>query len=274
MKTLLRFTLFISLSLFLSQCSEDEPAKNLPNLSIDDAVANEGGELLFTISIDKPTTDTVTVSYKTEDVTTSSADYYGVSSALKVKIKPGSTSVSVGISSKSDAVSESDEKFKIVLSEAKNGKILDGEGSGTIKNIAVQVVTYFMKAKIGTQQWNAKIGGFFGAAFLGNTFAGYGTDNDSQLSFIFKKDPPAVGTYGLEEIMATADSKVAVFYSPKFFSEGFFGQTFNGQPGGQVVISKYDVANKVVEGTFTFTGKDDKGATIQITEGSFKVPIE
>ncbi|HEY0742168.1 MAG TPA: Calx-beta domain-containing protein [Chryseosolibacter sp.] len=273
MKILFRIALLLNFSLFLTHCSEDEP-KVLPTLSLDDATANEGGELLFTITLDKPSTDTVVVHYKTQDVTTSANDYFAVANALKVKINPGLTTATVGISSKTDASQESDETFAIILSEPKNATIADGEGVGTIKNSAVQTVSYFMKAKIGTQQWNAKVGGFFGAAFIGNTFAGYGTDNDSQLSFIFKKDPPTAGAYGLEEIMATANDKVAVFYSPKFFSEGMLGQTFNGQPGGQVVITKYDATAKIVEGTFSFTGKDNNGTTLQVTEGSFKVPIE
>lgn len=250
------------------------PKKDLPQLTIDDVIGSEGSTLLFTVSVNKATTDTLTVTYRTEDVEATGIDYFSVSTPMSVKIYPGEMSFSISVRSKTDAVTEGDETFKLILADAENGEILDGEGIGTIQNTVAQTPN-FMKAKIGSQQWSAIIGSFFGAAFIGNTFAGYGTDNDSQLSFVFFTEPTAAKTYGIEVLGASDDSKVSVYYSPTFFSSGGLGKTYNGQPeGGELVITKYDVAGKIAEGTFKFTGKDEDGNLVQVTEGSFRVPIE
>ncbi|HEY5751213.1 MAG TPA: Calx-beta domain-containing protein [Chryseolinea sp.] len=257
----------------MASCSDNAPDVVLPVISIDDVTAAEGGTLLFTVSINTASKDTVTFSYKTEDVTTTSADFSHVTTATA--IMPGQTSVKIVISAKTDAATETDETFKIILSNAKNAQISDSEGLGTITNVVGQTATYYMRVKIGGAQWNSIVGGFFGAEFIGNTFAGYGTEGNSQLSFIFKSTPTGVKTYAIIPDGATSDDNVSVYYSPTFFSSGGLGQSWIGQAAeGEFKITSYNTTTKVAEGTFKFSAKGETdGTVLQFTEGNFKVPF-
>lgn len=272
MKSVINLFCCLLLLLALASCSKDDPIV-LPKITIDDVTATEGSTLLFTVTVDKISRDTIKFNYKTEDGTATTSDYYAVSSDLTGKILPGETSVKVNIPTKTDAVTEGEETMKIIVSSPIKAVIQDGEGIGTIMNKAGAVVTYFMRAKINGAQWTARIGGFFGAEFIGHTFAGYGTDNDSQLSFVFENEPTGAKTYGLEELTTSTDANVSAFYSPTFFSGGFTAPTYNGQPGGEFKITSYNLTTKIAEGTFSFTAKTTQGATVLITEGTFKVPI-
>jgi hypothetical protein len=258
----------------LASCSDSSPDVVLPAISIDDVTAAEGSQLLFTASINTVSEDTVTFSYKTEDITTTSADFNAVAAATG-KILPGQTSVKILISAKTDAATETDETFKIILSNAKNAQISDSEGVGTITNVVGQSATYYMKVKIGGTQWTSIIGGFFGAEMIGNTFAGYGTEGNSQLSFIFRDTPSGPKTYAIIPGGATSGDNVSVYYSPTFFSSGGMGQAWLGQAAdGEFKITSYNATTKVAEGTFKFSAKGETdGTVIQFTEGIFKVPV-
>ena len=48
-----------------------------------------------------------------------------------------------------------------------------------------------------------------------------------------------------------------------------FSSMFTDTPVGQIVISKYDVTNKKISGTFTFKGADLDGNIYSVTEGKF-----
>jgi hypothetical protein len=274
MKTLEKIAFVLALSLFIASCSDDADEKNaLPKLSVTDVTFAEGDVMIVTVSADKELTKGVTFSYRTEHISTSDSDFLPVKT-LFGNMQPLEKEFKIAIDLRQDELTEQDETFKIILFNPVDAVIADGEAVGTITNTEVAVTnTFFMKAKIGSLQWTATIGGFFGAAFIGNTFAGY--NGDTQLSVVLYNDPTGPKTYGLEELGATSDANVSIYYSPTFFSSNMLGPVFNGQPGGQFIITKYDLVNNVAEGTFTFTGKNpDTGALIQVTEGSFKVPIE
>jgi hypothetical protein len=49
-----------------------------------------------------------------------------------------------------------------------------------------------------------------------------------------------------------------------------FTSMFSSNPAGQVVITKYDVENKLISGTFYFTGEDINGKVYHVTEGKFE----
>lgn len=270
----LLFTITVALALVACSKSNDPTIKTttpLPKISINDATGAEGSSLTFTVTLSEISSDTVKFSYQTQNGSATAADYTTVSVPMVAKINPGQTTTIISISAKTDALNESDETFNVELSNAKNCDIVDGEGIGTITNVTA--ITYFFKAKINGVQWNAIIGGFFGAEVIGNVIGTYGTDGDSQLSFIFYNDPTGPKTYGMEELGATSDANISVYYTPHFFSSGGAGTTWNGQPGGTFVFTSFNTSTKIAEGTFSFTGKASNGTTVQITEGSFKIPI-
>ena len=278
MKNLLKIILSLSIIVFLTNCSDsDDPKKILPQLSIDDVTAKEGEVLQFTISLNEISSDTIKVRYRAEDVTTvAGSDYYDVDATAQIEINPGETSVKIYIISKTDAIAEGDEILKIILSSPVNADILDGEGIGTIQNKTVATVNYFLKAKIDGKQWTAQTGSIFGFGYsdFNSSIVGYGTDGDSQLSFIFS-DTPTAKTYGIETVSASDENHVSVFFSPNLFSSSGLGASYMAQPGGQVIVTKFDVIGGVVEGTFSFTATDsDTGISKVFTEGTFKVPFD
>jgi hypothetical protein len=48
-----------------------------------------------------------------------------------------------------------------------------------------------------------------------------------------------------------------------------FTSLFSDTPVGEIVITKYDAANKKISGTFTFQGEDIDGVVYHVTEGKF-----
>jgi hypothetical protein len=276
MNQIVKLLLALILILPLTQCSKsDDPKASLPKLSINDATGDEGGTAVFTVSLSQATTETVTFKYSTANITTVDADYEVVSGKT-VTIAAGQTSVQIIINLIADTSIESVETFKVVLSSPEHAQLLsDVEGTGTINN---KNAPYFLKVKIDGHQWTATFANdFFSAAFLDYSFAGYGTgsDFDSQLSFIFYAAPQGPKTYAIDALAASDINHVSVYYSPTFFSSGILGPYFNAQPGGQVILTKYDVVNKLAEGTFTFTGKNPAtNQTHLFTEGQFRIKIE
>ena len=275
MKIVLKLLYTLAIIVAITGCSSDDPKVILPQLSIGDVTGAEGSQLTFKVSLNTASKDTVSFSYKTEDGTATSADYTAVTSRIW-KIVPGETGTSIVITTKTDAATtEQDETFKVILSDAKNANILDGEGLGTITNVANSnpppSASYSMKAKIDGVQWTATFSGLLPTAFQDKVLVGYGTDN-SQLAFNFATTP-AVKTYTIVPLLASTDTEVAVFYTPNFFSST--SPIYNGQAaGGELKITSYNTTTKIAEGTFKFTGKTTAGATKTFTEGSFKVPIE
>jgi len=275
MKQVLKTLIVLTLVGVFTRCSDSaDPKPDLPTLSINDAAAQEGEAAVFTVTLSKVSEKDVTVTYNTVNGTATDADYQTATNQI-LTIPAGDLTAEISLSASTDANDEDSETFKVVLSAPVNAELSDDiEGTGTINN----KLFYFLKVKIDGHQWTATQSGFFFApAFIDNSFAGYGTgaDSDSQLSFVFYEAPTGAKTFDIEELGASDNDHVSIYYSPTFFSSSGLGQVFNGQPGGTVVLTKYDVANAVAEGTFSFTGKDpDTNQTKTFTEGSFRIPIE
>jgi hypothetical protein len=49
-----------------------------------------------------------------------------------------------------------------------------------------------------------------------------------------------------------------------------FTTLYSSSPVGQIVITKYDEANKLISGTFYFNGEDFDGKVYHVTEGKFE----
>jgi len=49
-----------------------------------------------------------------------------------------------------------------------------------------------------------------------------------------------------------------------------FTTMFSDNPTGAIVITKYDMTNKKISGTFTFSGDNMDGDVFEVTEGKFE----
>ncbi|HWC10637.1 MAG TPA: Ig-like domain repeat protein [Acidimicrobiales bacterium] len=111
------------------------PSSGTPALSINDVSVVEGFDgtvsATFTISLSAPSTNTVTVSAVTHDVTATALKDYAPKSAT-VSFSPGQTTRTVVVGVKGDVRDEPDETFTFDLSSPVNATIADGTGVGTI----------------------------------------------------------------------------------------------------------------------------------------------
>ncbi|MBL6082193.1 family 16 glycosylhydrolase [Belnapia sp. T18] len=114
--------------------NDDAAPVVVPGMSVSDFTAAEGSKLLFTVSMDKPTTATVTVNYSTVTGTASASDFTGVSNSLT--FAPGETSKMVEVLTATDSLAESNETMTLNLSNPIGATLVDGSGTGTITNVA------------------------------------------------------------------------------------------------------------------------------------------
>ncbi len=109
-----------------------------PKLSVGDAQVLEGNSglstIVFTVTLSKPSSETVTVSYSTSNGSATAAGGDYVPAVGTLTFTPGQTSKTVDIVVTGDAVVELDEQFTLTLSSPVNATIADGTGVGTIVN--------------------------------------------------------------------------------------------------------------------------------------------
>ncbi|HLM59524.1 MAG TPA: Calx-beta domain-containing protein, partial [Pyrinomonadaceae bacterium] len=108
---------------------------SIPTVSINDVTVTEGNsgttDANFNVTLSSGSTNSVTVNYATADVTaTAGADYTATSGTLT--FAPGETTKTISVPVIGDTIDESNETFKILLSNGANASINDGEGIGTI----------------------------------------------------------------------------------------------------------------------------------------------
>ena len=160
---------------------EENAADPLPVMAVSDASANEAnGSIGFLVSLDKPAAGTVTVDYRTENVTaTAPGDYTQTSGTLT--FDPGETQKMVTVPIIDDTVPDNGETFKLVLSNVSGAKLGDAEAVGTILNTETPILTGFTLV-------NAETGSDIGAI-----------DDSGMLTL----DDPAKGSYGLVAAVAS-----------------------------------------------------------------------
>lgn len=122
-----------------SICAFDESVAALPAVSITDVKLNEGNagtkQFDFTVSLSSASANTVSVKYRTADISaTAGIDYVGVPTKTLITFNPGDTVKTVSITINGDTNVETNETFKVTLSNAVNAVIADISGKGTIKN--------------------------------------------------------------------------------------------------------------------------------------------
>ncbi|MDG4666483.1 Calx-beta domain-containing protein [Mycobacterium sp. 236(2023)] len=106
-----------------------------PAISIADLAVAEGNgghaHFMFTVTLDKPSTQAVTVRYATSNGTAIAGVDYTASSGV-IEFAPGVTSRTVHVDIIGDTVVESNETFTVTLSSPTGATIADGSAVGTI----------------------------------------------------------------------------------------------------------------------------------------------
>ena len=106
-----------------------------PAISVRDATVREadGAVLAFSVTLDHPSSRTVTVSYATTDGTaTAGSDYMASSGSLT--FNAGDTSQTVEVTVLTDSDEEDEETLTMTLSSASQATLADATGTGTITN--------------------------------------------------------------------------------------------------------------------------------------------
>ncbi len=111
---------------------------SFPNVSISDAAVLEGNagatNLLFSLSVFPPSSQTITVVYETADGSAiAPSDYRAVTNG-SVTFSPGQTNATIGVTVYGDTLIEPDETFSVHLLEANNANIGAGHAIGAIIN--------------------------------------------------------------------------------------------------------------------------------------------
>ncbi len=103
-----------------------------PWVTIDDVTVNEAaGNAVFTVTLQTPSSQTVTVDYATVSGTaTAGADFTGKTGTLT--FAPGVTTLTISVPIVNDPLYEVSENFTVVLSGAVHATVLDDTGVGTI----------------------------------------------------------------------------------------------------------------------------------------------
>ena len=104
-----------------------------PSISVGDVYVQEGGTMVFTVTLSNPSAQTVSVNYATANGTATAgaaADYTAMSGLLT--FAAGVTSMTVSVPTRADGVSEANETLYLNLSSATNATIADNQGLGTI----------------------------------------------------------------------------------------------------------------------------------------------
>lgn len=115
---------------------DNPPTPDLPQLSIGSATLFEGNDnqtFRFQVSISAASEQVIQVDYMTQEETAAENEDF-IPSNGTLNITAGERTAFIEVEIVTDSLKEADEEFKVVLSNAVNAKILEGEGLGTIRN--------------------------------------------------------------------------------------------------------------------------------------------
>lgn len=123
-------------SFFIASCGEDEPIL-LPAAYVEDNNKLEGNsgttDFTFKIKLVETATETVTISYETQDITAIAGEDYEATSGTAT-IAAGSRETTFTVKVFGDVDYENDETFKIKLTSSSTADIANSDGTGTIRN--------------------------------------------------------------------------------------------------------------------------------------------
>lgn len=113
------------------------PGTTPPAVNVDDVSVPEGdagtSPMEFTVTLDRPSPGPVTVQWATADGTAAAPDDFAAASG-EVTFSPGTVSRPVTVQVRGDTIEESDETFRVDLSDPTGAVIGDESGAGTILN--------------------------------------------------------------------------------------------------------------------------------------------
>jgi Calx-beta domain/RTX calcium-binding nonapeptide repeat (4 copies)/von Willebrand factor type A domain len=108
-----------------------------PTISVANISQNEGNNgttnYAFNLNLSNPSTEIITLKYVTSDDTAQSDSDYTAANSIVI-FNPGETSKTVNITVNGDSLSEADETFKLLLTDAVNATIVSSSATGTIVN--------------------------------------------------------------------------------------------------------------------------------------------
>ncbi|MCM2280926.1 MAG: hypothetical protein NDI61_03670, partial [Bdellovibrionaceae bacterium] len=115
--------------ILLSVLDNDDP----PTLTVADASVAEGAPVSFVVSLSSVSGYDIVVSRKANSggSATGSSDYTELA-PLSFTIPAGQTSATIDVTTRGDALDDSDETFELILSAPQHVTIIDGTGVGTI----------------------------------------------------------------------------------------------------------------------------------------------
>ncbi len=107
---------------------------DMPQLSIgaDQTVAESAGSMEFTVTLDGPNAQTVTVDYATSDDTAIAPGDYTQRSGRLTFSPSGARTQTIRVTIRNDDIDENNENFTVTLSNENNATIGDDEATGTI----------------------------------------------------------------------------------------------------------------------------------------------
>ncbi|WP_284618950.1 Calx-beta domain-containing protein [Aquabacterium humicola] len=127
---------------------DNDGTSGTPQIAVSDRVVDEAsGTAQFFVTLNRPSTGTVSVQYTTaDDTATAGSDYTAASGSLS--FAAGETVKTVTVNLLNDPAAEVDEYFRLQLSNATNATIVDGSGLGLIgRNDADLVSQPFVTAR-------------------------------------------------------------------------------------------------------------------------------
>ncbi|MBO1048752.1 MAG: hypothetical protein HEQ10_13875 [Dolichospermum sp. DEX182a] len=142
----------------------------IPQLSINDVTISEGNSgtknANFILTLSNPSSQTISVNYQTvdDDATTANNDY--VAKTGTITFTPGQTTQTLPITINGDTVSEINESFTVLLTNAVNATLVKNEGIGIIRNDDLPSVTV---TPIYTQATESGVPGIFEINRTGTT---------------------------------------------------------------------------------------------------------
>ena len=129
----------------LATIIDNDAASGTPIIAVGDPIVDEtAGTATFAVTLDRPSTGTVTMNYATVAGTAGTTDYTPVTGTLA--FGPGETAKTVVVPIADDALAEGDEKFDLLLSAPVGGTLPDARGTALIDasdqpTVAVPVIS-------------------------------------------------------------------------------------------------------------------------------------
>lgn len=126
---------------------DNDATAGVPNISVRDVVVDEAAQVAqFVVTLDKPSTATVSVSYGTVGGTAAAGSDFSATSGT-LSFAPGQTSKTVLVGITNDTLAEGDELFSLVLNSPSNGALAQAAGTARITaSDAAAVITPVISA--------------------------------------------------------------------------------------------------------------------------------